>query len=47
MGINQNEVAGQSVMWPHVHLIPRRKGDTPKPKGGVRHVIPLKGNYNE
>ena len=47
VGINQNEVAGQSVMWPHVHLIPRRKGDTPYPKGGVRHVIPLKGNYNE
>ena len=45
VGINQNEVAGQSVMWPHVHLIPRRKGDTPKPKGGVRHVIPLKGEY--
>ena len=47
VGINQNEVAGQSVMWPHVHMIPRRKGDTPYPKGGVRHVIPLKGNYNE
>ena len=47
VGINQNECAGQSVMWPHVHLIPRRKGDTPYPKGGVRHVIPLKGNYNE
>ena len=43
VGINQNEVAGQSVMWPHVHMIPRRKGDTPYPKGGVRHVIPLKG----
>ena len=47
VGINQNEVAGQSVLWPHVHLIPRRKGDTPYPKGGVRHVIPLKGNYEE
>ena len=45
VGINQNEVAGQSVMWPHVHMIPRRKGDTPYPKGGVRHVIPLKGEY--
>ena len=33
-------------MWPHVHLIPRRKGDTPYPKGGVRHVIPLKGDYD-
>ena len=45
VGINQNECAGQSVFWPHVHLIPRRTGDTEKPKGGVRHVIPLKGNY--
>ena len=45
VGMNQNECAGQSVMWPHVHLIPRRKGDTPKPKGGVRHVIPCKGDY--
>ena len=45
VGINQNECAGQSVFWPHVHLIPRRPGDTENPKGGVRHVIPLKGNY--
>ena len=45
VGINQNEVAGQTVLWPHVHMIPRRKGDTPNPKGGVRHVIPEKGNY--
>ena len=34
-------------MWPHVHLIPRRTGDTPNPRGGVRHVIPCKGNYQE
>ncbi len=47
VGINNGEAAGQSVMWPHVHLIPRRKGDTPYPKGGVRHVIPLKGNYDD
>ena len=45
VGINQNECAGQSVMWPHVHLIPRRKGDMENPKGGVRHVIPCKGEY--
>ena len=53
VGINNGEVAGQSVMWPHVHLIPRRKGDlghfengTPHdPKGGVRNIIPHKGNY--
>ena len=47
VGINNGVAAGQSVMWPHVHLIPRRKGDTPYPKGGVRHVIPLKGNYDD
>ena len=45
VGINQNEVAGQSVMWPHVHMIPRRKGDMENTKGGVRHVIPCKGSY--
>ena len=47
VGINNGIAAGQSVMWPHVHLIPRRKGDTPYPKGGVRHVIPLKGDYDD
>ena len=47
VGINNGEEAGQSVMWPHVHLIPRRKGDNPNPKGGVRNVIPLKGNYDD
>ena len=55
VGINNGKVAGQSVMWPHVHLIPRREGDlvyyyngTPyDPKGGVRNIIPLKGNYTE
>ena len=48
VGINNGVAAGQSVMWPHVHLIPRRKGDVEDPKrvkGGVRHVIPFKGNY--
>jgi len=30
-----------------VHLIPRRKGDMEDPRGGVRHVIPSKGNYKK
>ena len=47
VGINNGVEAGQSVMWPHVHLIPRRKGDNPNPKGGVRNVIPCKGNYDD
>ena len=45
IGQNVGEEAGQTVMWPHVHLIPRRKGDMEDPRGGVRHVIPEKGNY--
>ena len=50
VGINNGVAAGQSVMWPHVHLIPRRKGDVKdlkRVKGGVRHVIPFKGYYEE
>jgi len=47
IGINIGEAAGQTCSWPHVHLIPRRKGDMPDPTGGVRHVIPEKGNYRK
>ena len=47
IGMNVGEAAGQTCSWPHVHLIPRRKGDMPDPTGGVRHVIPEKGNYRK
>ena len=47
IGINCGTAAGQTVMYPHVHLIPRRVGDMPDPRGGVRHVIPEKGNYKK
>ena len=47
IGINWGEAAGQTVMYPHIHLIPRRKGDMEDPTGGVRHVIPEKGNYKK
>lgn len=45
VGQNCGEAAGQTVMYPHVHMIPRFKGDMEDPRGGVRHVIPAKGNY--
>jgi hypothetical protein len=45
IGLNAEEAAGQTVMWPHIHLIPRRKGDVVDPVGGVRNTIPGKGNY--
>lgn len=45
IGINVGEAAGQTVMHLHVHVIPRFFGDMDDPRGGVRHVIPWKGNY--
>ena len=45
VGANCGEAAGQSVWHAHLHVIPRYQGDTPNPRGGVRHVIPLNGNY--
>jgi diadenosine tetraphosphate (Ap4A) HIT family hydrolase len=45
VGANSGLVAGQSIFHCHIHLIPRREGDVPNPKGGIRHLIPGKGAY--
>lgn len=45
IGMNIGSLAGQTIMYPHIHLIPRYKGDVEDPTGGVRNVIPNKGNY--
>jgi len=45
IGINMGQAAGQTVMYPHVHLIPRRVGDCADPVGGVRGVIAGQANY--
>ena len=45
IGINMGTSAGQTCMYPHVHLIFRRDGDAEDPKGGVRGVIPSKQKY--
>ena len=45
VGFNAGAAAGQTVMHLHVHVIPRFSGDMDDPRGGVRHVIPNRGNY--
>ena len=45
IGINDGFAAGQTVPHAHIHIIPRRKGDVPDPRGGVRWVIPEKAKY--
>ncbi len=45
IGINNGRAAGRTVDHLHAHIIPRYVGDMANPAGGVRYVIPEKGNY--
>ena len=45
IGMNSGSAAGQTIFHSHIHLIPRRSGDSEDPTGGVRFVIPEKANY--
>jgi diadenosine tetraphosphate (Ap4A) HIT family hydrolase len=45
IGINDGMAAGQTVMHLHIHLIPRFRGDTEDPRGGVRWIMPVKAPY--
>ena len=45
IGMNSGTSAGQTIFHCHIHLIPRREGDVANPRGGVRHLIPGKGDY--
>jgi superfamily II DNA or RNA helicase/diadenosine tetraphosphate (Ap4A) HIT family hydrolase len=45
IGINAGEAAGQTVFHLHVHIIPRYRGDVAQPRGGVRNLIPSRGDY--
>jgi diadenosine tetraphosphate (Ap4A) HIT family hydrolase len=45
VGVNCGEAAGQSVSHAHIHIIPRYAGDLANPRGGIRNIIPGRGNY--
>ncbi|MCO6003395.1 HIT domain-containing protein [Actinoallomurus purpureus] len=45
IGMNCGQAAGQTIFHAHIHVIPRRFGDTPDPRGGVRGVIPGAMSY--
>lgn len=45
VGFNAGVAAGQTVAHLHLHVIPRFVGDVSDPRGGIRHVMPGKGNY--
>ena len=45
IGVNDGELAGQTINHLHIHLIPRYKGDVDDPKGGVRWIFPAKADY--
>ncbi len=45
IGVNCGAAAGRTVMHCHIHVIPRRVGDSANPRGGVRAVIAEKADY--
>ena len=39
VGMNIGICAGQTILWPHIHFIPRHDDDAPE-IGGMRHAHP-------
>ena len=39
VGMNIGECAGQTIMWPHIHFIPRKEKDA-EHVGGMRYAHP-------
>ena len=46
IGQNMGMAAGQTVLWPHIHLIPRHTGDCPPGRNGIRLSFP-NGDHKE
>lgn len=47
IGINDGQAAGRTIHHLHFHLIPRYAGDVDNPRGGVRNIIPGRGDYHQ
>lgn len=47
IAVNDGEAAGQTIGHAHIHVIPRRVGDSPDPRGGIRRLFPEKARYWE
>jgi diadenosine tetraphosphate (Ap4A) HIT family hydrolase len=47
IGFNDGLAAGQTVAHAHVHVIPRREGDVPDPRGGIRLAIADNAPYRK
>ena len=45
VGVNDGAAAGQTVSHLHLHVIPRRTGDCPDPRGGLRRIFPDKAEW--
>lgn len=45
IGVNEGRAAGRTIDHLHIQFIPRYSGDVADPTGGIRNVIPGKGNY--
>jgi ATP adenylyltransferase len=45
IGFNEGRAAGRTIDHFHLHIIPRFLNDVPNPRGGIRNIIPGKGNY--
>lgn len=46
VGVNIGEAGGQTIPHVHLHVIPRYKGDTANPKGGIRNIL-RSGDYSD